>query len=301
MGSTLTPAGQPLPLQPGEFSSSSAPNAVSFGFLNIPPPSPLYVARDDQLFVLMNSNGGTETVRIGARLLLPNGNVVTILSEKPYTSGVRGVQSFTIPLAEGYLLGLVATSASATGRGQTFVRVYVVRGATSIPPTNAVALLVSNYITTTVGATWPGGQLFFPTDGQGWVHALTVNNPAAGAEWTFTNPAFIKRRIQSVSATLVTSAAAGTRLPQISITGTAGARIYQAAATQGIGPSLTATVIFAPVALAPVGNTNLLTVPLALPALTYDGYIVSSLTQGIDAGDQWSAIKIDVEEWFDNL
>jgi hypothetical protein len=69
----LTPQ-QPGPMQPGEFVSASIPNVVTFGFERVPPPSTVYVQRDDLLLLTgITQVSGGDVLTITARLLLPIG------------------------------------------------------------------------------------------------------------------------------------------------------------------------------------------------------------------------------------
>lgn len=127
---------------------------------------------------------------------------------------------------------------------------------------------------------------------------VLVSNPAAGADWSVTVPAGEFWHIQSLTATLATSAVVGNRAPRLEISDGVN-RIDE------IQPS---TVQAASIAaqrwgMSPGGatpaNSNGANVGGwggPQPFLLSPGYILSTSTVNLDVGDQWSQIALDV--WF---
>ena len=157
-------------------------NKVSFLFQGVQPPSELYVGRDDLIFVQVATNQAAETVTIAYRLLEPDGTINPGFLTFPVLAGAAP-QSFTLNLAEGYLLSLVIICSAAVQRGQTFVRVYVNRSKNAFVQPGQ--LLFSDYVTRTGMVGYPGGRQLSPVESAGWIHSITIANPAAGADWVF--------------------------------------------------------------------------------------------------------------------
>lgn len=321
MGAFVPPPGQPKPLAPGEFAGVSVPNVVTFGFRGIGPPSPLYISRDDQLFVQAGDFQplGTQTVTFTARLLLPvaaplgqpdagvsvspappvqGANIVTIVTQIAATqSGMSAAQA--VPLAEGYLLSLTAANSGAAQRGQIFVRAWISRGAPAYQSLNAATMLLADYCTSTAAVGWPNARVLYPTEGPGNLRSITVANPAAGADWSLLQGVNRRWRVQSWAAQLVTSATAGNRIVRARVLDPGGSIIWQAAAQQTLAPSLTAVVSATTGQVTSTIDTLSLNVPLPGALFLSNQCTLSVNTTALSATDQWSAIRVYVEEWGD--
>jgi hypothetical protein len=315
-------------MQPGEFVDASIANIVTFGFDKVEPPSPLYVQRDDILLLqVFTTVLAQETVNFNVRLLqvpflqggqpsdeaesapegktISQGNIISlqksVINANPYS-----VVFVQMALTEGYLLAVAANPQGATQRGQTFVRCAVIRAGLLLTPLSSFQVLFADYVTGDGPTGWPGGRIVGPTEGPGRIYQISVGNPAAGADWTTQFSAFARDRIICANAQLLTSAAAGNRLPRAQIVDGSGNLVFQGSPTQAIVASTTAQVSFYPDPLASVVDVT--TVAVALPgqdtigaANAATGAIFRTNTLGILAGDQWSNIHILVEEWLDQL
>lgn len=126
--------------------------------------------------------------------------------------------------------------------------------------------------------------------------AVPVASPAAGQEWSVTVPGGVVWYAASVVATLTASAAVATRQIRLTVADgtTLFCRIPSASSITagqqallnwlaGAGYSLNAGT--------GIGQLNTLP-PFPMPG----GTVIASLTAGIDAGDQWSAIALYVIE-----
>lgn len=124
------------------------------------------------------------------------------------------------------------------------------------------------------------------------IRTVRVPQPAAGADWSFTIPGGSVMHVRAIRAALVTSAVVANRRPVLTITDG-----NDTVAEVSVASSFTATqtasqswLINVGAQLAGLGgNGNYAPLPdLWLPA----GSVVSVVTAGIDAGDQWSAIRL---------
>lgn len=131
--------------------------------------------------------------------------------------------------------------------------------------------------------------------------AVTVPQPAAGADWSVSVPGGRQWRVQSLRALLTTSAAVATRTPRLSYSD--GTTIWwEGGDPAGYAASLVGRLCFIP--LGSINNTGGQGVPTQdpLPDLwLVPGTVISVTTGGLDVGDQWSGIALFVEEsWLDD-
>lgn len=328
MGSSviLPPPGQPKTGPDPTFKSAALPNQVTFGFNQIGPPSPLYVQRDDVLVCNAIALAG-DTVTFNIRLLQvpfpqgaqpaksgadPAAGLVTLPAQIVSGQVVISLptpgtftQKFQI-LSEGYLLGVTALdSGTVVSRGATFARAWLSRG-TAPGQTQAFQLLFADYVTVNSPIGWPGARTLYPTDGSGNIKEYTVANPAAGADWTVQFGPTARERIISANAQLLTSAAVANRIVRAQLLDGAGNLVYQGPPNQVIAAGVTAQVSISPATNQATTDTTSVGIPLPPgPHLTNQtGASVASLktvTLNLQAGDQWSNIRVLVEEWVDNV
>jgi len=317
---TIKLMGQPAAMGDKEFVSGSIPNLLSFGFEKVNPPSALYVQRDDQLFIQAISQNGGETLNVVVRLLLPTGQ--TPAQPSPLSEEVEPIpvpvgpgtiqtivrtlaipnsaqyQTLVIPMTEGYLLSVSAFTTVSQIVGQTQVQAILCRGASVFGNFIPAVLLINDYPTNLIPAGWPSIQQQQPAMLRGSLTSQGVANPAAGAEWSFTtfNPA--RTHLLSVRGLLTTSAVAGNRSARIRFSDALGNVIgdFGPARTQAAGRAYTYNG--AVNAQGADDTTTAFESYFAIPRLQLGGaYTVGSITAGIDAGDQWSNIRLTYEVW----
>lgn len=306
-----------------DYQSPSIANFTQFGFSNVNPPSQLYVQRDDTLVVEGWATRLTHTLQVTARILMapfPTGGqpgspnprdtppgpgstntIQTVTALLQVAAANASTQALSIPLPEGYLLSVavVEQSANAPTRGVCFCRAFISRGPTQVVGPFAARALFADYVVSNGPIGWPEGRVLAPTEGPGDLRAITVGNPAAGADWTFTIPANTRMRIQSIGMTFVTSAAAGNRCPRIMLSD--GGNPYWRGVPQAVqAASLTIGIYSAPAVCTSVVSANTLNIALPNNLVMLAGQSIQSATSGLDVGDQYSQIVIEVEEWVDN-
>jgi len=293
--SKLPPSGQPLPLQPGEFRLTGQANMVTFGLQNVGPPSPLYVQRDDQLFVSAVTSGTNESVRINVRFLRPDGVIVPLQFIMAVgTIYTRFEQAFQ--LAEGFILSVYVSAVQALVPNNTYVSVSLVRG--SGIAANIQQLLAAGSVTQRQGASWPGGGVGLPGSGVGFARTIAVSSPFVGVDWTLSGTQFVLWRIISVTAQLVTSAAVANRSPRLTLTGANGGGILTGVVLQAQLASLTVFYVFAMGATAFAANAaGDAVVGVGNHAPIGATPVIATSTRNLQAADQWSAITVNVEEF----
>lgn len=132
--------------------------------------------------------------------------------------------------------------------------------------------------------------------GRGVPQLITISNPAAGSDWTFSagNNAYM---VHTVYAVLTTSATAATRTVRIAQQqGGVNGGIWAAQQTQLANLARSYSISSSVPSAADVS-----TIPIVAPAvfdvLIPPGGSLLSSTVGIQAGDQWSNIALYVEQF----
>jgi hypothetical protein len=148
-----------------------------------------------------------------------------------------------------------------------------------------------------------------PGTGDGDSFSLGVTNPGAGADFVFTIPSLVKQRFRGCRAQLVTSAAVANRNVSFCVTdplGNALQRAWALASSTTLFSQVASTTqlywhtrgmvdFFGSIAPAAVNQVR---VPMPPGSDKYQaGFVFKSITGGLDAGDQWSLIFIEIEEW----
>jgi hypothetical protein len=289
-----TPDLTPAPLTPNN-------SRVSFLFQDVPPPSILYVDVDDRLVLQAATSTNNEVVTVNVRLLLPDGRLEDMQFQvRPLNTRAVLAQNFS--LAQGYILSVSAVAAQAITRGQTFLRISTQRGASG--PGNPAQMLFADYVTTQATSAYPNGRVLSPVEGPGFVYFFAESNPAAGADWGVVLPANTRWRVRGMTGVLTTSAAVANRQPSIAVLGSTG-QGFQGFPT--VNAVASGTYHITAGGIAPYTAINPLDIPLPLPpdlVLASTSGVASAIqgsTVGLQAGDQWSAVALLIEEWLDNV
>jgi hypothetical protein len=297
--SPFAPGAQYVPPNPNAGILTARPN-VRFLSQAVQPPSIAYVEIADVLRISAASSQANEVLTVNYRLLLASGGVVEGQSQMSVTSN-RAINIHDEPLAEGFLLSCSCKAATATTRGQTFVRIFL---------TNPVLgqgqpsyMLMADYVTTAMAPAHPNGRVLTPTEGPGWIRAVSVSNPAAGAEWNIAVPTNARWRIQGVFAILSTGVVVANRQPSVRCFG--GTAIsWLSIQTFVQAASLNESYNFHPGA----SVNNLAGISTTTAPLPY-GHIMSgtnadtigSQTINLQAADQWQFIALTVEDLLENV
>lgn len=128
----------------------------------------------------------------------------------------------------------------------------------------------------------------------GQTPALTVvsqSNPSAGSDWTVTVPAGQTWVVESILAVLTTSATVANRTALLRIT-SGGTIIVQLPPAAAVTASTPTAYNWAPgVANVAVTQSQSVSTP---PLPLVPGTVISSVTSGLQSGDQWSLIAFNV-------
>jgi len=157
-------------------------------------------------------------------------------------------------------------------------------------------LLIGGYPGSFAALGYPQTQPLPPSSGAGVTRSVTIANPAAGSDWSIVLPTGVLWILNSVSATLVTSATVGNRTPALVVTDNTGHIVYNGAAAYAQAASLTWTYSWSGGGIAPPAGTtqNGGSIPagLRVPA----GWTIMTATPNRQAGDQWQNIVLGVQE-----
>lgn len=263
----------------------------------VAPPTGLRVSRDEVLFVrVYNAIAGTPLVDIQARLMLPDGTIVQA-REFVAPSTDRGAVDRVFPLSEGYLLGLAVSVRNATPRrGQTFVTVALGWGGANTIVIGQV--LLSDYVVFGHPLGWPYGPQRHPTEGRGLPRIITGTDPAAGSEIVETVPTNARWRLYGIRFTLVTDATVATRRVTLNVDdgATVGLQLWNA---NGQTAGLTFLYESHQVGHQAAAVSSREFIPLAAAIDLFQGWRILTSTVNIQAGDNYGAPILYVEEWLE--
>lgn len=249
----------------------------------------VYVTQDDVILVKVWSPGVASAVNVSIRMQTPDGSVApAFYTYNLSTVGATPAQQ-VIEAFEGFLLSATVETPGAP-YGQCYVQLQIVRGRGTGDQT-AGQLLCAGYPGAGAAIGFPQTPATSPVAGAGLTAATTVSNPAAGADWTYTVPAGLQQTLISVRAVLTTSATVANRFPVLRITSPTGQILADVSALAAQTAGTTITYVW--MAGAPANNVNNVQ-QMALPSglRLLGGSTIQTITSGIQAGDQWSAITI---------
>ncbi len=260
-------------------------------------PSAFYLTGEDNLrLTAFNSAAGVE-LAVRTRLLTCEGEIV-VGAERLVPATDRSASSLWMNAGEGWLLGAEVHAGSGTPRvGQCFVVLEVVRGTDAAPlPLHA---LVQGYATATARLSYPGSPLRSSIDGPGVIRSIAGTDPAANTEISEAVPTNARWRLLGLDAALVTSAFVANR--EVVLTIDDGATVVaEVAAGVAQAASVTRRYSFARGVprLAPAAST-VISAP-APDIVLGAGFRIRTVTANLDAGDNFGAPQLLVEEWIED-
>lgn len=262
----------------------------------IQPPAPLVVTKDDQFaLVIMNSVAGAIIV-LRYRMVLPDGRM--IISEEVITpASDRSQVQLNVRLPDGFLLNLsILTAGTFTRRGQCFAQLALRRVTGSLRA--AISYLVQGYATNTNELTWPYGPSENAVVDTGILRSIAGTDPAAGVEISETVPTGARWRLHGLVVPLVTNATAANRLVQVVVDdGTTIFNRFPAVAVQAASLTVQYSAAALGAASVAAGADNIILLPTPLDLL--QGWRVRTVTTNLQAGDNFGAPQLRVEEWIE--
>lgn len=290
--SSQLPGGAPPPASPSGISATAPPNAISFALDKVGPPSPLYMQRDDVL-VLQGASFTVDTITFNIRLLLAGGTIVPVQKTLALPATMV-LQTLVVSLAEGFLLSVSASTTNTADRGTTYARAFVNRGAFGSGQPGLV--LFGDYATNNLNVSWPPGRILQSSESSGLPLQTFANDPAAGANWNLATASTQRWRIQSVNAVFSASAAVANRIARLFVD-SGGAKMGFFPLNAVITAGQTVQCTWAPGIIPVTTDPAVLMGTLPNNLQIENGQDIGTNTTNIQAGDQWSAIRVLVEQW----
>jgi hypothetical protein len=277
----------------------TAKPSVRFLSQAVQPPSQVYVESTDVLRVAAASSQAGESLTVSYRLLLPNGEIVMGQSATTVTSD-RALNIHDEPLAEGFLLSVSCKAAAATTRGQTFARIFLTDPVLGAGQPSY--MLMADYVTTRMAPAHPNGRVLAPSEGPGFMRSILVANPPPATDWLLTVPTNARWRPTSAISVLTNDANVGNRTVA-ALVGVNGSSTFLSAATENHPANQQSQFTFSAGLsfVVPVAGAFQLPWPANHFLVSATAGYMQAFTTGYQAGDQWSAIRVCVEEWLDNV
>lgn len=249
----------------------------------------VYISFDDFIVLKVWSPSAASTVNVSLRVQMTDGRIMpTFYSfNVPATAGTPA--QLVVEQMEGFILSATVETPNAPA-GQCYVQLQMARGRGTGDQTMG-QLLCAGYPGQGFAIGFPQTPAGSPTGGPGQAVTATVANPAAGADWTYTVPAGVQLTLISVRAVLTTSAAVANRVPLLRVTNPTAQIILDAGSPTTQAASLTYTYSWGAGAQSAASPPSIqIGIPQGLRVAA--GATIQTVTAGIQAADQWSAITI---------
>jgi len=258
--------------------------------------SDAYVSPDTRLVVRSwNSLSGLVLTVVG-RLLDADGKLSTFeFGHTPNTDRSKAESTYT--LTTGRLIDVAVTPKSGSPyRGHCYVTLGLARR--TAPTTEYYQDLAKGYVTAAGGLIWPGGPYLDSVEGPGLLRSVTGTDPAAGAELSEAVPTNARWRLHVLGAFFVTDVTVADRQIYFIISDGAN-QLFSVVASASQGASLSGFYQFAEYGYAStlVGLQYICTSPLLGSLL--QGWRIYTVTGNMQAGDNWGAPQMMVEEWIE--
>lgn len=254
----------------------------------------LYFAGDEGLRLSAQTGISSVTVRCtGTFFSFKNGYTVFSFDLSPDAD--RGIDNAFFSFDEGVLINAtVFTTGSVDGHGGCYVRLFKIRG---LPSTVTILdTLMTGYVDGILPLNFPPRVLESQNSGRGRMRSITGSDPAAGAEISEAVPTNALWKVHGLLATLVTDATVTNRSPHLQFTdgttacwrgSSAGNQAASGNAVWNFGVGLNADQI------STIAQPGQISPDIYLP----EGFTVETITGNLQAGDNWGAPQLLVEEW----
>jgi hypothetical protein len=267
------------------------PPEVHFDRRQAGPWGAIYTGPDDWLQTNVLTSVATTGLTIYLRYLTADGRM-HYEQESLDGAALNTLTQVARRLSEGWLLGCAASNfGGGLGAGSTFVSVALQNNGPAIRAPHT--LLAQGYVSNTQVVTWPA-EIIPPTGGR--TFSQFSASLAVGTDISFTVPAGKQWTPLLLIGTLVTSATVATRTVQVRFTdGTHTLFIDAGVPTQAA--SLTQTYSFSTSARFETTFTlNIAAYGFPGGVPLQPGWVIGTLTNAIQAGDQWTNVALVVAE-----
>jgi len=254
----------------------------------------LPVTPDDYLVIHTYRSDTNHQLWVNFLILDESGDILRY-SDRLRVSSVGTWDTFEYQLVDGILLYAgVSVNDNIKQEGLVWASLGLQYRATGDPYFTAV--LAEGYVKARRGIGYPGGRHEGFRDGPGYVRYVSGTNPAIGSQATITVPAGRIWRVLSCRATLSTSASVANR--EVRFRQNQGGGFVFIAPAVHTQPENT-TYIYTWVSGGRTDQVMYNVNPVIVPDVVYlkGGDVVQTEVLNWQAGDDWSAIEMTVEEW----
>jgi hypothetical protein len=282
------------PAPPEEFPFVTLPPQVSFLSQQVPPPGWLYITPDDSLTIRAWTALTGVTLAFDARVLFPDGRIGSYWDRYALTGGVAE-NSFEIRLAEGFLLSLWIRPTTTVPVGGCWVQCILQRGGGAAA--TQVQLIAAGYATTRAGLAWPYPRYQNPVEGPGRLRRIKGTDPGPGNIIMEYVPSGTRWKLISLFCTFTTSATAGNRAVYLYFLDSLG--LWLAVPPGVLQPASSVAYYTWSIGVQNYAPAVALYYAMPLPADLYlqAGADIMVAASGMQAGDDFSAPQLLVEEW----
>ena len=259
------------------------------------PMSPIYIAPEDTLRVMLANVHATAQYAFSGRLLRTDGATIPLYQQLNKTTDGTAVAT-VVELTEGYLLsGGVFPIDAVPQRGECYAQMGLARGSLAGAP--LFALLGTGYVSSLQPLMWPWSARNEPVLEAPGMQEVIIGSPAAGALFSLTVPPHRAWIVKSFMFRLVTSATVADRKPHIVVQdpvnlvfgGDLGpAQVASTNHLYSLGVGLTSQNL-------PGGANHMLALPAGL--LLRPGWIIYVNAENLQAGDQIQAPTVTLESF----
>ena len=177
-------------------------------------------------------------------------------------------------------------------RGTTYVSVILRLGGVR------VGVLAQGYVYLGRDLSWPWGTIEGSLEGRGYIKFVESSDPSAGAEASITVPTNARWRIISAYIILATDATSVDRVPHLLVDN--GQKIVvDSVVAAAIQASSSARLCWMAGAGYGRYDQNSQTMPLPVDCYAYAGWRIRTDTTSLQAGDDYTSLKLAVEEWIE--
>jgi hypothetical protein len=299
--SAATPASAPAPDSTTQAALPPATDAaISFGSTGAPSVAVpgFYITADDTIqLTVWNSNPALTTVTMQLRVIKPDG---TLIIQQQALNGITADRTANVAVLQemdGFIVGVtIGPPGVAIARGQTYVRLAVVRGTLAAPIMQVV--LLSDYVSSAFQPAWPAGRVLSAVEDAGWITTLNGTQPPVKADATIQQPASARWRLQSAQIQVNTVATAGARHFQFIISH-GGNQMFFGSAAADQPANVGVQYNLAPGLPTQAVSPTVQTLALPIDLIVSQQALLSTAVLGMLTGDQVGGIVLAYEEWID--
>lgn len=259
-------------------------------------PDGIYVTGEEYLLVTSRASIASVVVAVSGRTIDERGRPIPF-ADRHLANSDRTEATSLIRLGCGWLTDATAIVTGAAPQiGQAFIRVDLVRGE------GAGRVVLSTLLQGALNAghrlAWPGSFLTSTIAGPGAMRSVAGGDPAAGQEIFEAVPTGARWRVQAMRFALVTDASAANR--EVAIAFDDGVTTY-AESDSGVNQAASLTRQYTGSRTSVRGAAATAThILIAIPDLVLPaGHRIKTTTANLQAGDNFGAPQLLVEEWIE--